>query len=163
MKKILLSLFSIALLISCNTKYSGIPDSYHSLLDSAMVKAGENAIELQLALEESPKDQKEGMASIISYMPERDLTSLKADFLLENAEYDYKAREEFPWCAELPDSVFFNEVLPYANTSEDRDSWRKDFYERFSPYVADCDNLVDAIFAINKPIKSRCQPQTIHG
>ena len=153
MKRLIIPLSILIILSSCSSEYSGIPEYYHSLLDSALVKAGDNAAELQMALDESPKDQKEGMAFIISYMPERDLTSLKADFLLENAEYAYKAREEFPWCRELPDSVFFNEVLPYANTSEDRDPWRKDFYERFKPYVADCDNLVDAIFAINKPIK----------
>jgi len=101
----------------------------------------------------APKEQKEGMAFLISYMPQRDLTTLSSEFLLENAEYAYKARNEFPWCKELPDSIFFNEVLPYSNTSEDRDPWRKDFYERFSKYVEDKDNIVDAIFAINIPIK----------
>ena len=115
MKKVILPLLVIALLISCNTQYSGIPEKYYSSLDSAMLKAGVNAIELQKALDGSPENQKEGMAFIISYMPERDLTTLTADFLLENAEYAYKAREEFSWCAELPDSVFFNEVLPNTN------------------------------------------------
>ena len=39
----------------------------------------------------------------------------------------------------LPDSQFFNEVLPYANISETGDPWRKEFYYRFSVYV---DSLV---------------------
>jgi hypothetical protein len=92
------------------------------------------------------------MAFIISYMPKRDLTTLTAAFLLENSEYAYKAREKYEWCASLPDSIFLNEVLPYANISETRDPWRKDFFERFSKYVEDKDNIVDAIFAIARPI-----------
>lgn len=150
-KLILLVIISLGFW-SCQSKYPGVPESYHVLLDSAFVNAGENVTEIQKALNEAPKDQKEGMAFIISYMPKRDLTSLSAAFLLENSEYAYKAREKYSWCAALPDSVFFNEVLPYANISETRDPWRKDFYERFSKYVDDKDNIIDAIFAIARPI-----------
>lgn len=140
------------LIWSCQKPYPGVPDSYTSLLDEALARAGDHADELREALEKTPHDQKEGMAFIISYMPERDLTTLSADFLLENHHYAYRAREEFSWCKALPDSVFLNEVLPYANTSEDRDPWRKDFYERFAPMVRDSETIVDAIFTINKPI-----------
>jgi len=151
-KKLLIVLLSLSVFWSCQSKYPGVPEFYNTLLDSAFVKAGENAVELQTALTEVPKEQKEGMAFIISYMPQRDLTTLTAAFLLENSEYAYKAREKYSWCATLPDSVFFNEVLPYANISETRDLWRKDFFERFSKYADDKDNIVDAIFAIARPI-----------
>jgi hypothetical protein len=150
-KLILLVIISLGFW-SCQSKYLGVPESYHMLLDSAFVNSRENVTEIQKALNEAPKDQKEGMAFIISYMPKHDLTSLSAAFLLENSEYAYKAREKYSWCAALPDSVFFNEVLPYANISETRDPWRKDFYERFSKYVDDKDNIIDAIFAIARPI-----------
>ncbi len=153
MKNLLSIILIVFALSSCNTEYFGVSEFYHPLLESAFVKAGENRTQLELAMQEAPKEQKEGMAFLISYMPQRDLSSLSAEFLLENADYAYRARKEFPWCQELPDSVFFNEVLPYANTSEDRDPWRKDFYERFNKYVKDKDNIVDAIFAINIPIK----------
>ncbi len=153
MRKAFFIAFTGILLLSCQNQYSGVPESYNSLLDSAFVKAGDNIVQIKKALDEAPETQKEGMAFLISYMPERDLTNLTSEFLLENAEYAYKAREEFPWCKVLPDSIFFNEVLPYANTTEDRDPWRKDYYERFSKYVKDKDDLVDAIFAINNPIK----------
>ncbi|WP_321997642.1 transglutaminase-like domain-containing protein [Draconibacterium orientale] len=138
---------------SCKTNYPDIPKQYHSLLDSALIKAGANAPELEKALAESAKNQKEGMAFLISYMPERDLTTLNADFLLENVDYAYKAREKYTWCAHLPDSVFFNEVLPYANISEDRDAWRKDFYERFAAYADNSDNVIEAIMSIARNIK----------
>jgi len=139
-------------LLSCQSKYPGVPESYYTLLDSAFIKAGDNSSELQKALSEVPSEQKEGMAFIISYMPKRDLTTLTAAFLLENSEYAYKAREKYSWCAALPDSIFFNEVLPYANISETRDPWRKDFFERFSKYADGKENMVDAIFAIARPI-----------
>jgi len=154
----LLILFSIALLSwGCNSTYKGVPRQYHSLLDSAMLKAGDNSSELLKAIEEVALPQKEGMAFLISYMPERDLTSLTADFLHENVEYAYLARDKYPWCSELPDSIFFNEVLPYANITETRDPWRKDFYERFSKHVTDTDNIIDAIFAIADTIKDEVQ------
>ncbi|MDO8951238.1 MAG: transglutaminase-like domain-containing protein, partial [Draconibacterium sp.] len=152
MKKLILVLAIISVFFGCQSKYRGVPEFYHTLLDSALVKAGENVVELQTALAEVPKEQKEGMAFIISHMPQRDLTTLTAAFLLENSEYAYKAREKYSWCAALPDSIFFNEVLPYAIISENRDPWRKDFFERFSKYVDDKNNIVDAIFAIARPI-----------
>ena len=138
---------------SCKTNYPYIPKQYHTLLDSALQKAGDNAPELEKALSESIKEQKEGMAFLISYMPKRDLTTLTANFLLENVDYAYKAREKYSWCTNLPDSIFFNEVLPYANISEDRDVWRKDFYERFASYADNSDNMVEAIMSIARNIK----------
>ncbi|GAA4303066.1 transglutaminase domain-containing protein [Aestuariibaculum suncheonense] len=152
MKHLILSLIITTTLLGCQSKYPDVPENYYALLDSALVKANTNAPEILKALTDAPKNQKEGMAFLISYMPERDLISLKADFLLENAEYAYKARERFPWCKTLPDSIFFNEVLPYINVAETRDPWRKDFYERFSKYVEYETNLKDAIFSIAKPI-----------
>ena len=122
MNKLITLFILFAIAMGCQQKYPGVPKSYHTLLDSAIVKAGENAAELQIALAESPESQKEGMAFLISYMPQSDLESLSAAFLLENTEYAYKARDKYSWCAALPDSVFFNEVLPYANISEDRDA-----------------------------------------
>jgi len=151
-KKLLLFILTTAIFCGCQSKYPGVPESYYTLLDSAFVKAGDNAAELQKALSEVHQEQKEGMAFIISYMPKRDLTTLTAEFLLENSEYAYKAREKYQWCAVLPDSIFFNDVLPYANISENRDPWRKDFFERFSKYVDDKENIIDAIFAIARPI-----------
>jgi len=153
MNKLLLFILASILIWGCQSKYPGVPKSYHTLLDSAFVKAGENAVELQKALTEAPENQKEGMAFLISYMPEKDLTSLNATYLLENTEYAYKAREKYSWCASLPDSIFLNEVLPYASISEDRDAWRPIFYERFAKYAENEDNMVEAVLSIARNIK----------
>lgn len=134
-------------------KYAGVPEKYHVLLDKAFEKAGNNAVELEKALKDAPENQKEGMAFLIAYMPERDLQSLKADFLLENTAYAYQAREQFPWAKAIPDSIFLNEVLPYVSLNEKRESWRKEFYERFSKYVAKCTNIFEAIDSVNRNIR----------
>ena len=141
-------------LIACSEgKYNNVPEKYHNLLDKALVTAGNNAIELQTALEKAPAEQKEGMAFLISYMPERDLKELKADFILENSAYAYKAREQFSWAKQIPDSIFFNEVLPYVSLNEKRENWRKEFFDRFSKYVVNCSDIFEAIDSINQNVR----------
>lgn len=141
-------------LSACSSgRYAGVPKEYHALIDRTIATAGDNAKELKKALKEVPRNEREGMAFLISYMPERDARSLSADFLLENVEYAYKARAEFPWAKEVPDSVFLNDVVAYANLNENRESWRKDFYERFKKYVAPCKTMREAIDSVNKNVR----------
>lgn len=137
---------------SCG-RYAGVPKEYHALIDRTIATAGDNAKELKKALKEVPRNEREGMAFLISYMPERDAKSLSAAFLLEDVAYAYKARAEFPWAKEVPDSVFLNDVVAYANLNENRESWRKDFYERFKKYVAPCKTMREAIDSVNKNVR----------
>lgn len=152
MKGVLLFL-SVCLVACTGNKYSEVPEKYHVLLDQALVKAGGNRVELEKALEEAPAGQKEGMAFLIAYMPERDLKELSADFLLENTAYAYKAREQYSWAKTIPDSIFLNEVLPYVSLNEKRENWRKEFYDRFGKYVANCKTIFEAIDSVNRNIR----------
>lgn len=145
--------FCLCFLACNNSNYQGVPEKYHPLLDQALSKAGDNAVELRKALDASDSTTREGMAFLISYMPERDLQSLSADILLENVTYAYKARAEFPWAKAIPDSLFLNDVLPYVSLNETRENWRKDFYERFSKYVANCQTIFEAIDSVNRNIR----------
>lgn len=140
------------LMAACGN-YPGVPSKYHVLLDEALEKAGENRAELEMALKKTPKEQKEGMAFLIAYMPERDLVSLGHDYLLKNLTLAYAAHNRFPWAKAVPDSVFLNDVLPYVSLNETRDDWREDFYRRFSPYVENAQTLKEAILAVNKNIR----------
>lgn len=155
--KILFMSLVLGLTACTGGKYSGIPEKYHALLDENIAKAGANVTELERALKEAPADQKEGMAFLIAYMPERDVKELKADFLLENVAYAYKTKTQFPWVKEIPEDVFLNDVLPYVSLNEKRENWRKDFYERFSKYVASCTTLEEAIDAVNKNVRDEVQ------
>lgn len=151
--KSVLVLLAFGLSACSSGRYAGVPKEYHALIDRTIATAGDNAKELKKALKEVSRNEREGMAFLISYMPERDARSLSADFLLENVEYAYKARAEFPWAKEVPDSVFLNDVVAYANLNENRESWRKDFYERFKKYVAPCKTMREAIDSVNKNVR----------
>ena len=65
-------------------------------VEQALAKAKDNRAELEKALTDVPKDQRKGMAFLVAYMPETDLTSLKADFLLTNTDLAYRARAAVP-------------------------------------------------------------------
>ena len=149
----LLVLLALGLSACAGSKYAGVPKEYHELINKTMIAAGDNAKELKKALKETPADEKEGMAFLISYMPERDAKSLTADFLKENVAYAYKARNEFAWAKEVPNDVFLNDVVAYVNLNEERENWRKDFYERFKKYVAPCKTMREAIDSVNKNIR----------
>lgn len=77
------SLFILLLCCACVAcaKYPGVPDKYHGLLDGALTKAGTNAGELKKALKDADSEMKEGVAFLIAYMPDRDLTTMKGDDL----------------------------------------------------------------------------------
>jgi hypothetical protein len=138
---------------SCTiNEFTGVPAMYRPLLEEAFIQAGENATELQNALLEANQKEKEPVAFLIAYMPERDLQSLTSEFILENVRYALKARNEFAWCKALPDSIFLNEVLPYVSLNERRDNWRADFYNRFVPLVKECTDIREAIDSVNMNI-----------
>jgi hypothetical protein len=150
---IVLSIAIPLFLISCTDVWRGkLDQSTLLLVDEALNNAGKNKGELVKALKNAPDKQLNGVAFLIAYMPQVDRDSLKAEFLLENTKLAYAAKEKFPWCKSLPDSVFFNEVLPYAVLNERRDNWRQDFYDRFLPKVDGCDNIYAAIDSVNRNI-----------
>lgn len=151
--KSVLVLLAFGLSACSSGRYAGVPKEYHALIDRTIATAGDNAKELKKALKEAPADRKKAVAFLISYMPERDAKTLSSAFLLENVQYAYKARAEFPWAKEVPDSVFLNDVVAYANLNENRESWRKDFYERFKKYVAPCKTMREAIDSVNKNVR----------
>ncbi len=150
MKYLLISIVSAVVFITaCQSEYSGVPEGYLPLLDSALIKAGDNSPEIRNAIDNASREEKEAVAFLIAYMPENDLKSLDAGFILDQVKGALKAREEFSWSGKLPDSIFLNEVLPYYNLDEKRDNWRGDFYQRFSPKVRNCKNIYEAIDSVN--------------
>lgn len=152
MKRIITSLLITFVLFSCSSKYEGIDQEYHQLLEQSIKKAGNNKNEIEKAINGVPTNEKNGMAYLISYMPERDLKTLSSDYLIENINLAYKAKIEFSWAKSLPDSIFYNDVLPYALMNERRDEWRQDFYNRFAPIVRNCNTVEEAIKILNDTI-----------
>jgi len=93
-----------------------------------------------------------GLEFLLEHMPEADLESLDVDLVVENVRYAYRARTEMPWGAAVPEAIFLNDVLPYALINERRDDWRKDFYERLAPLVAEAATASEAAAILNNRI-----------
>ncbi|MFA9188273.1 transglutaminase-like domain-containing protein [Flavobacterium sp. FBOR7N2.3] len=127
---------------------------YDTLLHKALEKSGDRKDSLQYFLNAVPMRHYEAASFLIAYMPERDLKSLSIPFIKDQIDGAYKARKEFSWSAKLPDSIFFNEVLPYYCFDENRDNWRNDFYLKFSPLVKDSKNVREAIKAVSTNIRN---------
>ncbi|WP_193212640.1 transglutaminase domain-containing protein [Luteolibacter marinus] len=87
---------------------------------------------------------------LVEGMPEKDREALTADFLTNNLDLAFKARAEFPWAKDVPEALFFNDVLPYAVFDETRESWRADFLERARPMVKDAKTASEAAHALNR-------------
>ncbi len=132
--------------------FKGIDPAIAAAAQKNIEAAGANGPELLKAITESPKKQREGMAFVVAYMPAGDRDTLTAAFLLEEVSWAYKARETFPWVKGLPDSIFYNEVLPYASFNETREPWRAMFWEMLYPVVKDIKDERAALDTINKAI-----------
>jgi transglutaminase-like putative cysteine protease len=121
-------------------------------VESCLVDAGTNRVEIENALLEIPIPRREGMAFLVENMPVADLRSLSAAFLLENATLAYQAWEESAWHRSVPTELFLNDVLPYACMNERRDPWRARLREVGGPIVAGCTNPGQAALLLNATI-----------
>ena len=121
-------------------------------LESSLKRSGENRPELERALKEVPETQRDGMEFLIEHMPQRDLVTLKADFLIRNVRLAYKAWDSANWKDQIPKDVFLNDVLPYASITETRDDWRGEFYAQFSELVKDAKTPGEAATILNNNI-----------
>lgn len=122
---------------------------------AALARAGKNRPELEKALRDVPAGQQAGMAFLIANMPDRDLRTLGADFLLSNVALAYKARAAVAWGAKIPEAIFLNNVLAYANVDESRDPWRQELYDLCLPLVKDCKTPGEAAQLLNRTVFPR--------
>ena len=130
----------------------GVPQAYRAEVSHALELAGDNRGQLLGAIEGIQPEHRVAVAFLIANMPQRDLTSLTKDFLLDNIRLAYQAREASAWAKAIPADLFLNDVLPYANLNEDRDSCRKDLFERFAPEVKTCKTSGEAAIKLNSLI-----------
>lgn len=138
------------LLLILATVVSG--DELDRALAKALDRAGDNREAIATALQKAPPAQQTAMRFLVAHMPQRDLQSLSSEFLLENVEFAYRAWKDAPWKDSVSEAVFLNNILPYANITEKRDNWRKDFYTRFKPLVAEAKSASEAAAMLNQKI-----------
>ena len=113
-------------------------------------ECGDNVNEIRSALASCPADHRDELAFLIQHMPDRDLNTLSAGFLLENIRLAEEARGNAKW--KLPDAIYLNDVLPYASVDETREAWRAEMRSRCLPIVADCTAPGEAALKLNRQL-----------
>lgn len=114
--------------------------------------AQSNGQQIAKALLGSKKDEREDVCFLVANMPLRDLRTLTADYLLENVRYARKAMTEAPWKDKVSKEIYQEYVLPYANLTEKRETWRKEFYEKLKPAVKGIDSPGEVAVKLNQTI-----------
>ncbi|MBL8736973.1 MAG: hypothetical protein JNL12_11140, partial [Planctomycetes bacterium] len=121
---------------------------------AACGRAGDHRSELVRAWQQVPAEQRGSLAFLFEHMPDEDLRTLTAEFLLQNVAEAHAARAAVAWGAGLAEPLFANFVLPYAQANEARENWRTDFVARFLPTVKDCKTPGEAAKKLNETIFS---------
>ena len=144
------ALFLAALLpLGVSTPLRASGDWWPEEVSKALARSGANQTQLSRALAAVPIDRRKGLAFLIANMPERDLKSLTADFLIDELALAYKARAALPWGKTIPEELFLNDVLPYVNLDETREHWRGPMYDLCLPIVKDCKTPGEAAAKLN--------------
>ena len=79
-----------------------------NVLKESLTIAGDNSKELLKAISELHGERAESLVFLIKHMPERDLKNLSSEYLIENVNYAFKAREESEWAKSVPKDIFLN-------------------------------------------------------
>ena len=151
----LLTLFAILTgVVFHESRAADAQSTITKISDSALTRplklAEDNAPQIQRALRDAPEAHRRAMRFLVAHMPERDLKSLSADYLLANVKLAFQARDAAPWGKKIPEDIFFNDVLPYASINERRDDWRRDFLEKFSPLIENAKTPGEAAQILNR-------------
>jgi hypothetical protein len=128
---------------------SGMNDPANELrLLTALIAAGDNRGELEKALVAAAPEKLGALIFLLANMPEKDSRSLESSYLLENLECAYAVRGIWPFMPDIPEEIFLNYLLPYAQIGEDRDNWRKDFMDHYIPIVQKCKSAGEVVLSL---------------
>ncbi|UCE65893.1 MAG: transglutaminase domain-containing protein [Candidatus Zixiibacteriota bacterium] len=86
-----------------------------------------------------------------------DLENIKADFLINQIEYAFKAWRELPWAKTVTFENFKEYILPYRGSNEPLEPWREYFFEKYhgiDTIMTDPYDLIEAAKIINKDVRS---------
>merc|ERR1719326_2103802 len=76
---------------------------------------------------------------LLNHMPAGDRINqdtLDAGVINTTVTLAFMAVENYPWARDLPDHIFCNYVLPYANVNEARTNWRQIIWDAFATDLA---------------------------
>ena len=114
--------------------------------------AGKNKREIKKALKSIPTKYSDGMEWLLLHMPKEDLKTLSSEFLINNVTLAYESLNKTSWKDKIPQNIFFNYILPYANLNERREAWRVDFREKFNYLIENSKSPYEATAILNNTI-----------
>lgn len=79
-----------------------------------------------------------------------DTKVITADYLIENIDLSFTAWQQRPWSKYISFDDFCELVLPYRIKNEPLESWRKVYYERYTPVLDSIYQGTDILEATNK-------------
>ncbi|KAA3605093.1 MAG: hypothetical protein DWQ01_21095 [Planctomycetota bacterium] len=121
-------------------------------VESALQKAGPQAESWRRELRQAAPEQRGSWTFLLQHMPQDDVLHLNPKWVANNVHWAWQARQEAPWREQIPEIIFLNEILPYAQVNEKREDWRKDFYQRFMPRVKQCQSPGEAAQLLNREL-----------
>jgi len=86
-----------------------------------------------------------------------DLKVIKADFLIDQIDYAFKAWREKSWARALSFTDFCEYVLPYRGSNEPLEPWRRTLYEKYAGIedsLSDPSDPIGAACRINDDVKT---------
>ena len=141
----------MALLVALSAAFPSLATASEAL-EAALGKAGANRPQLEQALEGVPEDMRAAQRWLVERMPEADLRTLDARFLVANCVEAHAAWRASPWMEAVPEEVFLDNILPYANVNERRDAWRAQLRELCLPMVAGARTAGEAAAKLNNAL-----------
>jgi len=84
-----------------------------------------------------------------------DIQTIKADFLIDQIDYAFKAWAEKPWARDFTFGEFCEYILPYRGSNEPLENWRQYFWNKYAGIESLMTNPADPIEAakiINKDV-----------
>jgi transglutaminase-like putative cysteine protease len=121
-------------------------------VDTSLNRIPERRAEWVTMLEGAKEQHREGYAYLLQHMPLRDLRSLPTAQLVENVDLAYEVMDRVKWGKDIPTDVFLDAILPHVNSTEDRDPWRRDFYEKYFDLVKDAETPGEAALILNSTV-----------
>ena len=101
---------------------------------------------------EEPKQktfgEKEALEFLYAYMPLGDSVDYSEYYYRECIHYAFRAKEELPWGANIPEREFKHFVVPVRVNNENLDAFRSTYYEELKDRVKDL-SLYDAVLEVN--------------
>ncbi len=87
----------------------------------------------------------------------KDVTTIKADFLINQIDLAFSAWQEKPWAENLSFDNFCEYVLPYRGSNEPLEEWRQALLEKYdtiSVAMNDATDPIEAAALINNDVRS---------